>query len=100
MVAPRKRRYLVRLRSLRATHGDARADEQAGVGEAGGNALDVLRPRALVGAEAHEEVGGEERAEEHDLRGEEEPDAELAVVESRVGPRGDCVGNIHEAGRN
>ena len=55
-----------------------------------------LRPGAVVGAEAHEEIGGEDRAEEHDLGGEEEPDAELAVVEAGIGARGECVGNFHE----
>ena len=40
-----------------------------------------------LGADAHEKIGGEERPEEHDLGGEEEPDAEFAVIEAGIGTR-------------
>ena len=76
-------------------HGDAGDDQDDGVGEAERDVLDVVGPGAVLGAEADEEIGGEDRAEEHDLGGEEEPDAELAVIEAGIGTRGDGVGNFH-----
>jgi hypothetical protein len=58
--------------------------------------VNVGGPRAILRAKTHEKIGREERAEEHHLRGEEEPDAELAIIKARVGPGGDCIRDVHE----
>ena len=44
----------------------------------------LRRPRALVGDDAEEEVRGEERPEQHDLRDDEEQDAERLAVDPRA----------------
>ena len=47
-------------------------------------------------ADAQQDVGGEQRAEQHDFRREKQPDADLGVVKAGVRARLDCVGNFHE----
>ena len=46
-------------------------------------------------ADAQQDVGGEQPAEEHHFGGQEQPDADLGVVEAGVGPGLNCVGNFH-----
>ena len=48
----------------------------------------------VVGAGPQDDVGREERAEEHDFGREKQPDAELDVVQPGVGPRLYGVGNL------
>ena len=45
--------------------------------------------------DSDQDVAGEERPEQHHLRGQEEPDADLAVGEARIGTDVNCVGNLH-----
>ena len=75
----------------RQDDGDGGGDQHEGV-ERGGPDVEQLpaaRPRRRAGAQ--QDQRREERAEEHDLGGEEEPDAELGVVDAGVGARGDVV---------
>ena len=54
-----------------------------------------LAVRPFDRADAQDDVGGKQRAEQHHFRREEQPDPELAVGQSGVGPFFDCVRNIH-----
>src|SRR4029453_31519 len=54
-----------------------------------------MRPDRRPGAK--NDVGREERAEEHHFRREEQPDPELAVGQSGVGARFDGVRDVHYA---
>src|SRR5205814_9171658 len=64
-------------------------DQHRGVEGPQGNVEDLAGEPALRWpvrrSDADQHVAGEERAEEHDLAGEEEPDAELPVREPRHG---------------
>ena len=56
----------------------------------------AVRPGAGRGADAQQDVGGKEPAEQHDFGREKKPDAELGVVKAGVRPGLNCVGNFHE----
>ena len=54
----------------------------------------MRRPLLVRDSDAREEVGREERPEEHDLRGDEEIDAEQARVDARAAVRNGRVGAV------
>ena len=54
-----------------------------------------MRPVAWLGIEPKENIGGKETAKKHHFRSEEEPDPDLGVPKTRIGPGGDGVGNFH-----
>ena len=56
-----------------------------------------LAVRPFHRADAQQDVGGEQRAEQHHFGRQEQPDPELAVRQARVGPGFDCVRNVHVA---
>ena len=51
--------------------------------------------RPLGGTDAKDDVGGEERAEQHHFGREEQPDAELAVRSAGVGSLFNGVWDVH-----
>ena len=58
--------------------------------------LRIVSPRGQLGAPvANQDVARKQRAEQHDFRGQEQPDADLAVVQAGVGPDLDGVRNLH-----
>ena len=65
---------------------DTGSNEHRGVERADGDVEQPMRPGAGVRADAQQDVGGEERAEEHDFRSEKQPDADLGVVEAGIRP--------------
>ena len=81
-------------RSPREHHRDRGGDEDEGVDQARQHRERALGPRVIC-PEAQEDVGGEEAAEEHDFRREEEPDGDLRVEEAGVLARGEDVGDFH-----
>ena len=74
--------------------GHRRGDQHGGV-EAAHRHVQLMNRPVIVRTQAQEDVGGEQAAEEHDLRGQEKPDANLGVPQPGVGPRGHGVGNFH-----
>jgi hypothetical protein len=65
-------------------HREAAHQQHEGADGREGNVVEVLRVRADDVAVAVEEEGGDERAEEQALGGQEEPHEELAVIEAGV----------------
>ena len=55
-----------------------------------------MRPVNGIGPDAQQDIGGKERAEEHDFGGQKEPDANLGIEEAGVGSRLNCIGDVHE----
>jgi hypothetical protein len=76
-------------------HGRADQHDRIGRRQRDVEVLTAVRPDRRAGAQ--EDVRREQGAEEHDLRGEEQPDADLAVVEAGVRPHRDGVGNLDVA---
>ena len=56
----------------------------------------IVSPRGqLRRPRPDQDVAGKQGAEQHDLGGQEEPDADLAVIETGVGARVYGVGDVH-----
>ena len=73
----------------------ARGDEHHRVAGTDEKVHQTHRPCAGLGSHAQQHVGGKQRAEQHDLGGEEEPDAQLRVVEAGVRPWLNRIGDFH-----
>ena len=75
--------------------GDAGGDQDNRIKAAQAPIQPVAGPGAGIGADAQKNVGREQRAEEHDFGGQEQPDADLRVVKAGVRPAFNCVGDFH-----
>ena len=73
---------------------DGGGDEHDRVDEAERD-IEVRHGPWIIGTNAEEDVGGEQAAEEHDFRSEEEPDADLGVVEAGVRPGVNGIRDVH-----
>ena len=73
----------------------ARGDEHHRVAGTDVKVHQAHRPCAGLGSHAQQHVGGKQRAEQHDLGGEEEPDAQLRVVQAGVRPWLNRIGDFH-----
>ena len=60
-------------------------DQHHGVERGQGHIENLVAVRPLCGAGPQQDQGREQRSEKHDLRSQEEPDAQLGVVEPGVG---------------
>ena len=74
-------------------HGrDTRSDEDHGVRRPHRNIEPPMGPITFHRSHAQQDIRREERAEQHDFRGQKEPDADFGVVKAGVLPRLDDVG--------
>ena len=55
-----------------------------------------FKDTVLEAGMSKEDVGREEATEQHDLRGEEQPDADLGIPKAGVRPGCDCVWDFHQ----
>jgi len=69
---------------------------QNGVERAETDVKPAMGPHTLIRADAQQHISGEESAEEHDFRGQEEPDADLGVIDAGIRPGFYSVGDFHE----
>ena len=92
-VQPVLRKVLQLQRRPRHHHRHRRRDQDDGVDRAKHDVQLAVRP--LRRATTQDDVGGEQRAEQHDLGREEQPDPELAVGQAGVGSLCDGIGDVH-----
>jgi hypothetical protein len=80
-----KRRYLEKLPAFKAAQPSTTVTDEvistAVLKVPMGMLSNAVRPVEGIGANAQENIGGEQAAEEHDFGGQEQPDADLGVVE-------------------
>src|SRR5262249_28367581 len=97
LIDPKRAETVALERRPRHHHRHRRRNEDDRVERRERDVEDRIAARPVRHASADQDVAREERPEQHDFGRQEEPDADLAVVETGIAPNFDGVRNFHVA---